>query len=75
LSELEVRRHDKTAVTTLEWAIEILSRQDVGTLFVELALLVEYLKMSALHDACEEADYLIVKQTIPLVFEYYDPCF
>jgi hypothetical protein len=47
-------------------------KEDLPLMFVEMSLLVEYLKISALAGDIDSDVYLVVKQSIPLVWEAYD---
>ncbi len=72
-SDLELRRQNRQAVAVIEWGLEVLSRKEkLPAYLVELALIVEYLKVAAMSEDVDESIYLVVKQSIPAVGQAYE---
>lgn len=73
-TELEVRRNEKKAVQVLEWSMDVMSRnEELPAMLVELAFIVMWFKVAALNGSISYERYIFVKETVPLLFEAYDP--
>lgn len=71
---LELRRQNEQATEIITWVLDVLSRNsDLPGALVELAFLVEWLKVASLSADVDEKIYLVVKQSVPMVCAAYEP--
>lgn len=73
-SELDQRRNDKKSLHVVEWTMDTLSRnEDLPAMIVELAFLLQWLKIAALNESIDDEHYIVLKETVPLMHQAYDP--
>jgi len=72
LPEMEMRRHGKQAEYVIEWIVHAMARHaDASDIDVELAFLVEFVKLLALGGTIDPEAYFIVKQSVPAIWGQY----
>lgn len=72
LSELDRRRDTKKAMAVIEWCFQRLSSdEELEVILVELALLVAYLKVTALSEEIDEMFYLKARENPPRLLMAY----